>query len=586
MEKNGKKTRTVNIKNFIIVQIILITTLFVIFSYSFVNFYKSAKNDSLTIGQETVRDISQKLNSFFSERMELLLGASESVNFLVNSGTKNEQILEFLTQLSENYEKRTNRSNTGIYGYINGEYLDGSGWIPDEGYDPKLRDWYAAAKSGDGSIVTVNPYLDEETKKIVITICRLLDDKKSVIAVDFSVNEIQNFANSIDLNSEYDTFVIDSDGLIISHTMESEVGKNYFLRGGKSEERKLAEKIFEIKRGQFEINFRDQRCFVLAENVFSDWYVVMLINNQALMRRIRGSVLYTMIGLFLVFVIMIYICTTNFKANYTASKYAKILEKYKIDLEHQLIEQWNQLDKKTHALVQMQESVIEGMATIIEYRDVNTGMHVQNTKRYVLMLTKYLYDHHLHPEEVNEHFLSMIGNAAAMHDIGKIAVSDEILNAPRKLTPQEFEIMKTHTVVGAGLVRQVFGNSIDEDMLRMCVDVVQYHHEKWNGKGYPIGLAGNDIPLCARIMAIADVFDAISSKRVYKDAVAVDEVFEIIKKDSGSHFDPELVEIFLGMKDDIKAYLAEITNKIINVKNADSTLTFDKIEGVPIEELK
>ena len=209
----------------------------------------------------------------------------------------------------------------------------------------------------------------------------------------------------------------------------------------------------------------------------------------------------------------------------------------------------------------MQEAVIEGMATVIEYRDLNTGMHVQNTKRYVMMITKYLYNNGLHPDEVNQRFVNIIGNAAAMHDIGKVAISDRILNKPGKLDPDEYEIMKNHTIIGAGLVRQVFGKSIDEDMLRMCIDVVQYHHEKWNGTGYPIGLIGEDIPLSARIMAIADVFDAIVSKRVYKDAVPVEEVFEIIRKDAGSHFDPELAEIFLSMQNEIKNYLASLQNK-------------------------
>lgn len=243
------------------------------------------------------------------------------------------------------------------------------------------------------------------------------------------------------------------------------------------------------------------------------------------------------------------------------TRYTEDLEKSKSELERQVIEQWNQLDKKNRALLAMQESVIEGMATIIEYRDVNTGMHVQKTKRYVKMITDYLYDNELHTDEVNERFVSIIGNAAAMHDIGKIAISDRILNKPGKFTDEEYEIMKNHTVLGAGIVRQIFGNRIDEDMLRMCTDVVQYHHEKWNGTGYPFGLSGTEIPLSARIMAIADVFDACVSRRVYKDKIPVEEVFDIIKKDAGTHFDPELAEIFVGMKDEIKEYLTEMAEK-------------------------
>lgn len=575
---NGDIIKPENIKSFITKQVLIVLAFIFVILFSFYSLYRISKNDAMTIGKTTVNDISEKLDGFFSEKTELLFAAAETVDFLMQSDAPSTQIKSYLSTLVNSYSKNAKYSLTGIYGWINGEYIGSDNWIPEEKYDPTFREWYIAGKLGNGKISMVTPHLESRTNKIVISISKLLKDGNSVLSIDLDIDAIQKFGMELKLNSEYDVFLLDRDGLVVAHSNEAEVRKNYYMRAPSSDERKLTEKIFKMKTGQFDFIFNKQECTVFVQNVYTDWYVVMVMNNHNLAKRIRSNLSYTILGLIFLFVVMIYMSATNFRARYKLEKNAKLLEEYKKELEHRVEDQSYEIDQKAQALVSMQESVIEGMATIIEYRDINTGMHVQNTKKYVLMIANYLYRNHLHPEEVNEKFISMIGNAAAMHDIGKIAVSDEILNAPRKLTDSEFEIMKTHTVVGAGLVRQVFGASIDEDMLRMCVDVVQYHHEKWNGSGYPIGLSGEDIPLSARIMAIADVFDAIVSKRVYKDAVPVYEVFEIIRKDAGTHFDPELAEIFLGMQEEVKAYLQEMTNKLTTVKNAESDDPFDKIE--------
>ncbi|MBQ0051756.1 MAG: HD domain-containing protein, partial [Treponema sp.] len=171
--------------------------------------------------------------------------------------------------------------------------------------------------------------------------------------------------------------------------------------------------------------------------------------------------------------------------------------------------------------------------------------------------------------------------------LGKIAISERILNKTARFDDDEFVIMKTHTVVGAGLVRQVFGKTVDQDMLRMCVNVVQYHHEKWDGTGYPIGLAGTKIPLCARIMAIADVFDALVSKRIYKDSIPIEEVFEIIRESAGTQFDPELAEIFLGLRDQICDYIIENSEQMTSARKTVDSDGDDRVHDVvELEDLE
>ncbi|MBP5686217.1 MAG: HD domain-containing protein, partial [Clostridia bacterium] len=147
-------------------------------------------------------------------------------------------------------------------------------------------------------------------------------------------------------------------------------------------------------------------------------------------------------------------------------------------------------------------------------------------------------------------------NAAPLHDVGKIIVSDTILLKPGKLTEEEFEKMKIHTSAGEELIAKLFRNMNDTEFLQTAKDIAVYHHERWDGKGYPKGLSQDAIPLCARIMAIADVYDALISVRVYKPAIDPEKALEIIMSESGTHFDPDIIRVI----NDIKDELADIAN--------------------------
>ncbi len=202
----------------------------------------------------------------------------------------------------------------------------------------------------------------------------------------------------------------------------------------------------------------------------------------------------------------------------------------------------------------MQEHMISGLANLIENRDMETGEHIVRTSNYVRLLAEDCLKDGIYSDKIDDHFISLLTRLAPMHDIGKIIVSDTILKKPGKLTPEEFEEMKKHAAVGGDVVREVLSGITDEEYLSFASDIATYHHEKWNGKGYPNGIIGENIPLSARIMAIADVFDALISERCYKKAIPVDEAIKIIEEESGSHFDPNLVKVFLNHKDEfIKA---------------------------------
>ena len=213
------------------------------------------------------------------------------------------------------------------------------------------------------------------------------------------------------------------------------------------------------------------------------------------------------------------------------------------------------LGKMIHA-VEGQEKyhneMVMGFATLVENKDGSTGGHIRRTSLYVKLLAEELSRRGLYEDVLTEEYVDNLCKAAPMHDIGKIAVPDNILQKPGKLTDEEYDRMKQHSVKGGEIVKATFGHLEDEAYTQMAYEVARFHHEKWNGKGYPEGLKEREIPLAARIMAIADVFDAVSEKRCYRDAMPLDKCFDIILEGSGKDFEPLLVEVFLDIRDEVE----------------------------------
>lgn len=217
-------------------------------------------------------------------------------------------------------------------------------------------------------------------------------------------------------------------------------------------------------------------------------------------------------------------------------------------------------------LLKMQASVIENMADLVENRDGSTGGHIKRTAEYVKIVTKELFREKKFTDEIDEHFIFNIVTAAPLHDIGKISIPDVILNKPGRYTDEEYNIMKTHTTAGRKALQKAVKTMGNSPYLNMAINMAQSHHEWWNGKGYPEGIKGEEIPLCARIMAIADVFDAIVSKRCYKDAVPLDKAYTIIREESGTHFDPIVVEAFFNAQDKIEEALHRLSDENLSAE--------------------
>ena len=198
----------------------------------------------------------------------------------------------------------------------------------------------------------------------------------------------------------------------------------------------------------------------------------------------------------------------------------------------------------------LQSLVIEELASVIETRDIGTGEHVRRTKKYVEIICSSLAKQDKYKNILSQDEINQIVSAAPLHDIGKIVVSDTILLKPGKLTSEEFDKMKIHTEKGGEMVQAFFNNFDDKTFFQEAYDIAVYHHEKWDGNGYPKGLKEEQIPLAARIMAIADVYDALVSERVYKKPMDKVEAFDLIVSEAGKHFDPDIIKALLDVKEE------------------------------------
>lgn len=216
-----------------------------------------------------------------------------------------------------------------------------------------------------------------------------------------------------------------------------------------------------------------------------------------------------------------------------------------VDLSHDL-------SKQLDSISSMQEKVIFSMSDIIENRDIETGGHVKRTSEVVRLLMDAMRKDS--KNDISEAFYNNVIKTAPMHDLGKIAIPDAILRKPDKLTAEEYEIVKQHPIRSAEIIARALTGIEDEELLTTAENIAKYHHERFDGKGYPEGLKGKEIPLEARIMAVADVYDALVNKRCYKAPMAYDEAYEAIESAMGTQFDPDLNEYFISCRKMIETY--------------------------------
>lgn len=208
----------------------------------------------------------------------------------------------------------------------------------------------------------------------------------------------------------------------------------------------------------------------------------------------------------------------------------------------------NVIEQKVRHLIRSKENMLEALATVIEYRNLESGNHVKRTSLLASKLFMGMYQIPSYVSQLSKINAEVFLKAVPTHDIGKIGIPDNILLKPGKLTQEEFEVIKTHTTIGSGIVDTLLTHDESDEYLKHCRDICRYHHEKFDGSGYPDGLKGEEIPLTARIVTIIDVYDALMSSRIYKRAYTNKETFEIMLAGRGSQFDPQILDVFMGLE--------------------------------------
>ena len=249
-------------------------------------------------------------------------------------------------------------------------------------------------------------------------------------------------------------------------------------------------------------------------------------------------------------------------ADYITKPYNEKILKKRIQTHLLLAEHTNNLeqlvDKKAEKILQLQDAILSTVAELVEFRDDTTGGHIDRTKEYIKILVKTMSQRGLYRETAVIWDLNLLIQSAQLHDVGKICIPDSILNKPGKLTEEEFSIMQTHTLRGKEAILNIINKVDESEFLHQAALMAYTHHERWDGKGYPQGLKGEDIPIHGRLMAIADVYDALISERPYKKAFSHEKAVQIIVEGKGTQFDPLLIELF----EDIESEFCAVSQKV------------------------
>lgn len=293
------------------------------------------------------------------------------------------------------------------------------------------------------------------------------------------------------------------------------------------------------KRTNYSMGISVVTCYVSLLVQFAMIFALIIIRRHTIEKKKFHSILW-----FMVISLAVLLVQSTYRESLISSLYPTlvILGIY-VNLE----------DPNIRRLQQYNTNMVMGFATLVENRDNSTGGHIKRTRSYVGIIMQEMKQIPKYERIITKDYEKNVLDAAPMHDIGKIATPDYILQKPGKLTDDEYTIMKEHAAKGGEIIQKTFSDLDDPEYQQIAYEVARFHHEKWNGSGYPEGLKEQQIPLHARIMAIADVFDAVSAKRCYRDAMPLEKCFSIIQEGAGKDFDPELAEIFLNARDKVEA---------------------------------
>ena len=376
--------------------------------------------------------------------------------------------------------------------------------MPPEGYEPTARDWYTSAVKANGEIVIVSPYVDAQTGSVVITIGKSVSDtgrgKENVVCLDVIVNHIQEVTEKVEIAGKGYGLVVNTDGFIIAHRDTELNGKNLADVYGQE----LLDAILQTEGNRTTANINGEDCTLFTSPVMGQWHAVIVIGNTELFEGIWSQLIINILVLFSTFCLITFFYYIGYKNEQISGKRVE----------------------------ELNLQVVSALAAAIDAKDNYTNGHSSRVAEYARTIAARSG---CSPEEQNE--IYMMG---LLHDVGKIGVPDEVINKPSRLTEEEFELIKRHPVIGSNILASI-------KQRPQLATGARWHHERYGGGGYPDGIAGQQIPEEARIIAVADAYDAMTSRRSYRDVMPQEKVLQELKKGSGTQFDPRFAKIMIEM---------------------------------------
>ncbi len=494
----------------------IIAALIVMVAYNHMVFNSSIRSTVTDIGTGNLSLVAKELEAYLDSGKNAIETTAVAVEYVMDNGASSEEIEEFLVYESKRYTEDIDENFTGIYGLFNGVYIDGVGWVPDADYDPKSRDWYIAASIADGEPVIVSPYLDAQTNTVMVSVSQMLPDGDSVISLDVALDRIQEITEGIKLDDIGYGFVIDSNGLVVAHNDIGEKGKNYL--SAESEMSKLAEKIGKGVDGSFETELNGETVTVFSDTVLDNWNAVMIVNNDTLFSDSKTTLRNNIVVCSAISILIIVFFVISF-----------IRMGLSIRLEAESNKRVDEMNKK----------IIRALVKTIDAKDRYTNGHSLRVAEYSREIAKRMNKSEKEQDEIYY--------AGLLHDVGKIRVPAAVINKAGKLTDEEYEKIKIHPVTSYHILKDIY----DDKTIALGA---KFHHERYDGKGYPNGLAAKNIPEIARIISVADTYDAMASNRSYRKALPQDIVRSEIEKGKGTQFDPDIADIMLQMIDEDTSY--------------------------------
>ena len=502
-------------RQFVLTLIIVFVLQATMLAYVFSAFYRSSVADIKDLGVSNLKSQATMVENYLDRGGNVLWFAAGSVDHLMRNGAGTERLQSYLVEETLRMQEQFDENFTGIYGLLNGEYIDGAGWVPPVGYEPKKRDWYVEGMEGKGKMILSAPYLDAQTGKIIISFTQMLSDGESVLSMDIILNEVQKITEEMTMDDVGYSFIVDGDGLVISHSDTSCVGKDY------SEDPDwvpVLSAIYSEQGNQFEMVIDGRRSTVFSDRIEGDWYVVIVADNAVLYHTLRLQILAGILLSLAIYLIVVLFCIYSMKRIQKAEKGE---------------------EESLERLKTMNMNVIGSLASTIDAKDRYTSGHSRRVAEYSRELARRMGK----SEEEQE----IVFTAGLLHDVGKISVPGDVINKPGRLTDEEFDQIRIHPVSGYHILEGIH----DDERIGYGA---KYHHERYDGKGYPNGLQGEDIPEIARIIAVADAYDAMASDRSYRKLLPQDVVRGEIVNGRGTQFDPEIADIMLQIMDEDHDY--------------------------------